>query len=261
MTEIEITIAASRAVWDANAEAWHRKVSGGQMWQTTLIGPAVEKLLGVEPDERVLDVACGDGTFSRRLVELGAEVVASDFSVELIRLARKRPSAGIDYFVADATSEEELLMLGQPNGFDAAVCNMALMDMPVIEPLYRSLFRLLKPGGRFVFSVMHPCFNGQAISMLAERPDYAVQTEYSVQVREYSTARVTRGLAISEQPEQQYYWHRPVQNLLNPAFDAGFLMDRFEEPRIAPNPASKDTFDWAHYDLPPILYVRLRKPG
>ncbi|HAC20219.1 MAG TPA: class I SAM-dependent methyltransferase, partial [Dehalococcoidia bacterium] len=39
------------------------------------------------------------------------------------------------------------------------MCNNALMDMPTIQPLADSLCRRLKPNGRFVFSVPHPCFN------------------------------------------------------------------------------------------------------
>src|SRR5207253_905714 len=81
--------------------------------------------------------------------------------------------------------------------------------------------RLLKPGGRFVFSVMHPCFNGQAIAMQAELPDYADAPIYSMKVAQYLSAQTTKGLAINEQPVQQYYWHRPLHLLLNPAFEAG----------------------------------------
>ncbi len=229
------------------------------MWQTTFIAPMVEKMLETRSGETVLDVACGNGAFSRRLTELGATVIASDFSAELIRLAKQQPAAGIQYHVADATSEAELGALGDAGQFDAAVCNMAIMDMPAIAPLYRSVYRLLKPGGRFVFTVMHPCFNGQAITMMAERPDYAVETVFSIKVSEYSTGRLTKGLAIAEQPEPQFYWHRPLESLLNPAFEAGFLMDRFEEPRQFADPLSPGSFDWGKYDMPPLLFVRLRK--
>jgi 2-polyprenyl-3-methyl-5-hydroxy-6-metoxy-1,4-benzoquinol methylase len=47
-------------------------------------------LLKVRPGEGVLDVACGNGVFSRRLAELGAAVVAIDFSIKFVRLARAK---------------------------------------------------------------------------------------------------------------------------------------------------------------------------
>jgi 2-polyprenyl-3-methyl-5-hydroxy-6-metoxy-1,4-benzoquinol methylase len=73
-----------------------------------LIGPATERLLRVLPGETVLDVACGNGVFSRRLAELGARVVAIYFSEKFVELARARTEqAGygdaVEYLVADAT--------------------------------------------------------------------------------------------------------------------------------------------------------------
>jgi hypothetical protein len=133
-----------------------------------------------------------------------------------------------------------------------------MMDMPAIEPLFRAVAKLLKPDGRFVFTVMHPCFNGLAISMSPELPDYAQQPTYSIKVSRYLTWEVTKGLAIREQPREQFYWHRPLHVLLNSAFSNGLIMDRLEEPKLMEDDATKNAFSWANYDMPPILFVRLR---
>jgi 2-polyprenyl-3-methyl-5-hydroxy-6-metoxy-1,4-benzoquinol methylase len=259
----EQLIAESRAIWDTNAEAWDKRIGSGAGWQTTLIAPTVERMLNIQANERVLDIACGNGQFSRRLAELGASVVASDFSPKLIELAKARAtsSAGsIAYHVADATDEAQLLALGGDNQqqFDAAVCNNALMDMPEIEPLFRAVAKLLKPTGRFVFTIMHPCFNGLAITMQPELPDYAQRATYSIKVSRYLSWVATKGLAIRDQPVEQYYWHRPLHVLLNSAFAGGLVMDRIEEPKLSEADAAKNAFDWANYDMPPLLFVRLR---
>ena len=75
----------------------------------------------------------------------------------MIDIAKARTSAvlPVDYRVIDAVDSEALLSLGGTR-FDAAVCSMALMDMSDIAPLIGALPALLKPGGRFVFTVMHP---------------------------------------------------------------------------------------------------------
>jgi 2-polyprenyl-3-methyl-5-hydroxy-6-metoxy-1,4-benzoquinol methylase len=257
----EALLAESRAIWDTNADAWDAKIAGGGGLQTRLVAPVVEQMLDIQPGENVLDIACGNGFFSRRLAALGASVVASDFSPKLIERARERttePADRIRYQVADATDEAQLLALGDEKRFDAAVCINALMDMPAIEPLFRAVAKLLRPGGRFVFSVMHPCFNGQSISMLAELSDYSPTPTYSIRVSRYLSAEVTKGLAIAEQPVQQYYWHRPLHLLLNSAFASGLVMDRLEEPPLPSAEANRNTFDWANYDMPPLLFVRLR---
>jgi 2-polyprenyl-3-methyl-5-hydroxy-6-metoxy-1,4-benzoquinol methylase len=250
----------SRDIWDTNAELWDSRIENPNSWQSTLIAPMVERMLNIQPDERVLDIACGNGLFSRRLAELGAQVVASDFSPKMIELAKQRSTEfgdRIAYHVVDATDEAALLALGEVRSFDAAVCNMALMDMPAIEPLFRAAAKLLKPDGRFVFSVAHPCFNGFERTMQPELPDYDDVPTYTIKVRRYLSAEVSKGDAIYQQPKQQYYWHRPLHMLLNSAFASGLVMDWLEEPKLKRD-SPRDAFDWANYDMPPVLFVRLR---
>jgi 2-polyprenyl-3-methyl-5-hydroxy-6-metoxy-1,4-benzoquinol methylase len=131
--------------WEKKAAFWDKMMGEGNAFQRVLIGPATERLLKVLPGKTVLDVACGNGVFSRRLAELGARVVAIYFSEKFVELAMARTEeAGygdaVEYLVADATDEEQMLALREER-FDAAVCNMALMDMPAIDPLMRVLRR------------------------------------------------------------------------------------------------------------------------
>jgi SAM-dependent methyltransferase len=94
----------------------------------------------------------------------------------------------IHYGVLDTTDEAALLALGE-NGFDAALCQMALFDMAEIEPLLQALPRLLRPGGRFVFSVIHPCFNSPHMAHVAEMEDRAGDI-----VTQYNAPRLPGGL-------------------------------------------------------------------
>ena len=143
-------LSESREIWDINAAAFDERVSSGGGWQSILIAPTVERMLDVQPGETALDLACGNGIFSRRLADLGATVVAADFSPKFIELARERSAEYADriaYHVADATDEAQLLALAgdEQRRFDLACCNMALMDMPAIAPLFRAVAQLLKP--------------------------------------------------------------------------------------------------------------------
>src|SRR5260221_9800949 len=117
-----------RAAWDANAAYWDEQMEAGNTWQQFLIEPAVERVLRLEPGERVLEIACGNGEFSRRMASLGATVLATDFSEPMIERARSH-GGDIEYRIADATDRAALLALGEPGSFDAVVCNMAVMDM------------------------------------------------------------------------------------------------------------------------------------
>ena len=216
-------------IWDRNAEFWDSRMGDGNRWHRELIAPNQERLLGLREDETVLDVACGNGNFARRMAELGADVLAFDVSEKMIEMARIRVSRGpgrIEYRVIDASEGEAVRCLGQRR-FDAAVCTMAMMDMPTISPMLCALGHVLKPGGRFVFSVMHPCFNSTATRFVLEESDRgeAVKQEYSLRDQRVHRAAAEHGArnirptgaSLLLPPADQ----RPVRRMLRRRVHAG----------------------------------------
>lgn len=254
---------ATREIWDRKAAFWDERMGEGNGFQRHLVGPATERLLAIRPGETVADLCCGNGVFARRLAELGATVVAADFSPRFIELARARPSAHagrIDYRVADATDEAQLLALGAGR-FDAVVCNMALMDMPTITPLLRAVSRLLAPGGRFVFAVPHPCFNNNETRMVLEQEDRqgTPSERYAVQVANYLHQPPTLGMGMPGEPTPHYYFHRPLHELLGACFAAGLVLDGIEEPAFDPELPRAAILSWAALrGIPPVFAARLR---
>src|SRR5438067_2440542 len=57
-----------REIWDKNADYWNERMGDGNEFHRTLIGPAQERLLDLQPGETVLDIGCGNGQFARRMV-------------------------------------------------------------------------------------------------------------------------------------------------------------------------------------------------
>jgi SAM-dependent methyltransferase len=260
----------THAAWEANAEYWDTRIGEGNDFVETLIWPVTESLLELQPGQRLLDAACGNGLYARRAAALGVNVVAFDFSANLIQLARERADAAalkarVDYHVLDATDGPALLALGADGvAFDAAMCNMALFDIADIGPLLRALYRLLRPGGPFVFSVMHPCFNNAYTTFMAEMEDDDGETvtTYSVKIPRYMTPGTAYGAAIRGQPKPQFYFHRPLQTLLAAVFEAGFVIDALEERAFPPDhPPSSSPLGWGpnFSEIPPVLIARARR--
>ncbi len=255
-------VAEVRDIWDAKAAFWDERMGEGNMFQLELIGPAVERLLAVRPEEQILDVGCGNGVTSRRLVRLGARVVAIDFSTRFLELARSRSddlSHRIDYRLVDATDEDQLLALGEGR-FDALVCNMVLMDMPVIDPLMRAAVRLLSSGGRFVFAVQHPAFNSNAVRLCAEtetRGDGVEVTRHAVKVSDYLVVPAGKGTGMPGEPEPHWYFHRPLHELFDAFFRAGFVLDGLEEPALMTQNMNPHPLSWSNLPgIPPVLVAR-----
>lgn len=254
---------ASRRAWEANAVFWDDYMgTKGNDFVNTLIWPHTVRLLNIQQDDRVLDVACGNGLYALRLADLGARVVGFDFSAALIDRAKEHSAgreAQIAYHVIDATDLDAMLALGE-GVFDAAVCNMALFDMSDIDPLAEAVGRLVRQGGRFVFSVMHPCFNGMQTTFVNETADDGtdIATRHYLKLSSYLTPFIANGLALRRQPVPQPYFHRPLEALLDPFFRAGFAINALEEAAFPPG-HEPDKMGWSgnYSEFPPVLIVRL----
>ena len=250
-----------RAVWDDLADFWDERMDAGATWQSHLIQPPVERLLRLEPGERVLEIACGNGAFARRMAELGGRVLATDFSERMLERARAH-GGDVEYRPADATREAELVALGEPGSFDAVVSNMAIMDMESIEPMAAAAARLLKPAGRFVFSTLHPAFNSGDARPTVELDVEGPGTEiYSVKVSSYGRAGTSKGVAIPGQPVEQWYFHRPLAMILEPFFHHGFALDGLEEPLVGLDRSQPGTPTYVYTQLPGVLIARMRRAG
>jgi trans-aconitate methyltransferase len=127
-------------------------VSEGQHWEAQRyarnarfvadLGQPVVELLAPQPDERILDLGCGDGALTRKLVELGCRVVGVDAGPDMIRAARE---LGLDAHVVDGHE------LAFEREFDAVFSNAALHWMKRDpQEVIAGVARALRPGGRFV---------------------------------------------------------------------------------------------------------------
>lgn len=108
---------------------------------------------------RALDLACGPGRIARELARRGARVVGADISEVLLGLARAveaEEPLGVAYRSEDVTSPRAL----EGETFDVVACNHALADIDDLDGALATVARVLRPGGRFVFSILHPCFPG-----------------------------------------------------------------------------------------------------
>jgi len=250
-------------IWNVNATFWDDYMGEGKHFQQVLLGPNIERMLNVVPGMHILEIACGNGNFSRRLAILGANVTAFDFSQNFITRARNKNQSYADqitYHVLDATDHADLQTLeGIP--FDAAVCNMALMDIPEIETLISTLPTLLSDGAKFIFSITHPCFNSYGSSKIVEEIDRNgdMITQHGIKITAYSLVTEFKGLGVIGQPEAQYYFHRPLSYYLNTCTSAGFLLDEIQEPVFSGDLQPDRPFSWENYtQIPPVLLASFR---
>jgi trans-aconitate methyltransferase len=105
------------------------------------LGSPVVELLAPKPYERILDLGCGDGVLTKKLADMGCEVVAVDSSAAQIEAARKLGLNASAISGGDLPYEEE---------FDAVFSNAVLHWIKRADVMLAGVYRSLKPGGRFV---------------------------------------------------------------------------------------------------------------
>jgi trans-aconitate methyltransferase len=105
------------------------------------LGAPVVELLAPKPGERILDLGCGDGALTEKLVAMGGNLVGVDSSEAQVEAARRRH---LDARVMDG---EHLTFHHE---FDAVFSNAALHWMRDPDAVIAGVWRALKPGGRFV---------------------------------------------------------------------------------------------------------------
>ena len=213
-----------------------------------------------------LDIGCGEGHNTRLLAARGAAMSAIDIADAFIRHARKSEALeplGIGYHVASAVE------LPFPDAtFDFATGFMSFMDIPETERVLAEARRVLKPGGFLQFSIAHPCFldiphrrilrDIKGLAYAFEVGDYFKRSNGAIVEWIFGTAppAVTQGMAKFKIPR----FNRTMSQWLNMLVEAGFAIERVEEPRpsdkvVKSCPDLQDAQIAAYF-----LHVRARNP-
>jgi ubiquinone/menaquinone biosynthesis C-methylase UbiE len=213
------------AVWDQAAQ-WYDTLVGlkGSEYQTAVIFPGALQLMQLKKGATVLDLACGQGVFSRYLAQRKMKVTGLDTSEEMIRFAESRSDPSIRFEHADAQDPQAL----QGKTFDAVVCLLALQNIENLFPVMRNVKRWLKPGGRFVMVTTHPCFR------IPRQTHWGWDEQKKIQYRRVDLYGSESAIPILTPPfvDAQSFtvtYHRPLQSYFQALAEAGLCVDGLEE--------------------------------
>jgi SAM-dependent methyltransferase len=217
--------------WIASAPAYIQFQDNDDPNRTLLLDPVMLRMCGDVAGKRVLDLACGEGRFSRMLVERGARCVGVDLIEQMARTARDRDESANQYAVGDAAR-----IPVRDSSFDVVVSYVTMVDFPDFRSAISEIGRVLRPGGRLVVSNLGfvtanalPT-SGWVRDEKGMRKYYAIDRYADEGAKWYEWA----GIRIEN-------YHRPLSAYMTAYLEAGLTLREFEEP--------VPTREWMREDL------------
>jgi ubiquinone/menaquinone biosynthesis C-methylase UbiE len=251
--------------WDGNAEAWTKLARAGyDIYRDYLNTPAFFAMLPDVAGLNGLDIGCGEGHNTRLLAAHSVKsLVGIDISPTFLCHAASLPEPRISYANASAVQ-----LPFADRTFDFATAFMSLMDVPETEIVIREAYRVLQPGGFLQFSISHPCFStlhrrnlrgGRGTTYAIEVAGYFNVKAEQIDEWTFSSAppEVRAGLTKFRTPR----FIRTLSQWFNFLVDAGFVIERVEEPQPTPEaleqcPKLQDAQVVAYF-----LHIRVRRPA
>jgi ubiquinone/menaquinone biosynthesis C-methylase UbiE len=237
--------------YDPIADKYKR--SKQQPWRAYVEAFTLMRLIGDPTGKKVIDIACGEGFYTRMIRQQGAaKVTGVDLSENMIELARASEAQeplGIDYIVADGRE------LGVVADYDLAVAAYFLNhahDRAELNAMCSGIARCLKPGGRFVTVNSNPAGGFSAAPSYRK---YGLEMSVVGPFREGAPITWTFYLEDCRFDIEDYFL--TVESHEEAFRAAGFREIRWHQPMLSPEGASAYGRDyWSDLlDHPPIIFI------
>ena len=210
--------------WEGVAYWYDSLLEGEGTYQKELILPNLLRLMEIHPKEEILDIACGQGFFSRAFAENGARVSGIDTSRSLIAIAKEAdPKSEIDFQLGKADA-----LPFPDNRFDKAVIVLALQNINEMIGALKEAARVIKKAGALYIVLNHPAFR------IPRASGWGWDEKKKVQYRRIDKYLSEAKIQIDMHPgvksdDQTISFHRPLQFYFKALNKAGFVVAALEE--------------------------------
>ncbi len=242
-----------------NVADWYSDLleSTSDTYQSEVVAPNLVRLIKPSAGMSILDVACGQGYFSRIFASHGAQVTGVDLGSALIEYAKAHSPQEILYFNAPSHTMDFL----KDRSFDAISIVLAIQNIELFRETFLECSRVLKEKGRMYLILNHPAFRIPKQSHWGF--DEKTNTQYR-RVDEYlgeSTVEIDMHPGTKDSPKTISF-HRPLQVYAKALEKSGFAITRIEEwtshKKSQPGPRQKAE-DKSRAEIPLFMMLEVRK--
>lgn len=248
--------------WGKVAEWYDRHLEKGiDTYHDKVVHPNLMRLMGSVSGKKVLDVACGQGIFSRMLADGGASVIGIDLGKELVEVAEKRNKDHkfqIHYFHSAC---DDLYMVKEGTQ-DFAVCVLALQNIENLSGTLSEVSRTLKKDGSFFIVLNHPAFRNPTHTHWAYDEHEKVQYRRIDEYMSESKTKIDMTPGSAKDKKYTVTFHRPLQVYSKALSKHGFTISRLEEwisHRESQKGPRKEAEDRSRKEIPLFLAIEALK--
>lgn len=266
------TLHAKDTSWGSVAQ-WYDKhlEKSGDTYHDKVVHPNLLRMLGEVKGKHVLDLACGQGIFSRLLADKGANVIGVDLGKELIELAEKKNlaaprsrQAGKDYkfkvhYFHSASNDLYMVKDGTK---DIVVCVLALQNIEKLQETFSEVSRVLKKGGKFVAVLNHPAFRNPTHTHWGY--DEKENKQYRRVEQYLSESKIKIDMTPGSRADKKFTvsFHRPLQVYVKACAKYHLAITRLEEwvsHKESGTGPRKEAEDKARKEIPLFMAIELTK--
>lgn len=244
---------ATKEWWDSWSQQFQEAYGGSGTAIAVDFGPGVPAgedfdLLGELDGTQVIELGCGGAQFGLALAQDGADVTGVDISEEQLTYARELAEEHDIEIELIETSVTDLSMIGDES-YDLAVSAFAFQWVADLQACFEEAYRILRPGGRFVFSVDHPLYR----QLDPETGDLSVSYFDDKPRQEYS----------EELEAEMVIYRRRVSEIVSPLLASEFTLKKLLEPGYRDPDAYESEYgmfqpEWMAR-IPPTLIIAAEK--
>lgn len=226
----------------------------GHFYHKTVIIPNVMRLLDLKPNDKLLDIACGNGVLAKNIPE-GIKYIGVDSATDLIAMAKQDAKKEQEFVLSDVTEN-----LGIKETFAKMAIILALQNMAKPDLMLKMAVKQLEDKGKMVIILNHPTFR------IPRQSSWGWDEVKKVQYRRVDSYLTSQKIAILLHPGLEdktttYSFHWSLQDISKMLFGAGLVIEKIEEwisPKTSEGGRAQEE-DRSRKEIPLFMAIVARK--
>lgn len=216
----------NKTSWEP-VEKWYRGIVGeeGHYFHQHLIIPGLLRILNLKKEDRLLDLACGDGILGRHIPEQ-ISYFGVDIAPSFVKNASRQDKSSLHHY---ATGDVTKPLPVKDQTFTCATIILAIQNIEFPEQVFKNAAKHLESSGKLVIVMNHPCFR------IPRQSSWQIDEQKKMQYRRIDRYYQPMQIPIQAHPSQgelsvsTISFHHPLSKYINWLKNAGFVLADMEE--------------------------------